>query len=52
MKYYVAKYKNYDGVEQTLPPQTSKQLNNAYDQIANGGDYEKGSWVEFFVYEE
>jgi hypothetical protein len=52
MKYYQAKYKDLDGVEHTLPAQTQKQLNNAYEHIANSGEYESGSWVDFFVYEE
>jgi hypothetical protein len=43
---YIASYKDLDGNIHRLPPQTNAQLNNAFEHIANGGDYETGSWAE------
>ena len=48
---YTATYRDLDGNVHTLPPQTSAQLNNAFEHIANGGDYERGSWSETKVAE-
>lgn len=42
----IATYKDLDGNVHTLPPQTSAQLNIAFEHIANCGDYERGSWSE------
>lgn len=52
MKYYIARYLDLDGVEHYLPPQTTAQLNRAFEHIANTGEYVKGSWVETFHHEE
>jgi hypothetical protein len=46
MQLYSATYKDLDGNIHTLPPQTNAQLNNAFEHIANGGDYERGTWQE------
>jgi hypothetical protein len=46
MKLYSATYKDLEGNTHTLPPQTNAQLNNAFEHIANSGDYENGTWQE------
>lgn len=52
MKYYIAKYKDENGIDRTLPPQTKKQLDVAFDHLMNVCDCDATSWVETFVYEE
>jgi hypothetical protein len=51
MTMYIATYRNLDGNLHTLPPQSSYQLDIAYEHIANTGEYEAGSWSETKVTE-
>ncbi len=46
MKLYSASYLDLDGNLHTLPIQSKKQINNAFDHIANCCEMLEGSWVE------
>lgn len=46
MKVYSATYLDLDGVLHTLPWQSKKQIENAFDHIVNLCEIDKDSWVD------